>query len=917
MSQEENILPTIESPTPVNNSVDVSVSTNLLEIYINDTNADGINWTIETSPNIGSKYNWTSEDGDGIKNCSVSSLAYGTTYKWYVNATDNTSDNTSANWTNKWFTFDTEDELVFTAYATLNFSGKAEVQAPAFSTNISINATTGIEETNATCNGYMIDNSSSDTTCYFELDKESSSFVSPDKNVSAGIVAEGAGFSQNITGLENGTLYYARINANNTEGWTLSYNTEHFLTKPQPATNMQIVNVSGGFNISWSHGDGYNISFLVFNTNHYPATRVDGINVYADSNSYYHHTHLDPTTTYYYRVWERANWSDPVEIQYSDGNESDEKYYAGTQPVFSNPNPANESIDVSTSTVSWNITIESPTGATFNWSIETSPNIGSNNANTANNGSKIATISGLGASVTYTVFVNASETSNSQWSNETYWFTTENIVFVPYATLTFGAKAETQGEEPILSNEQPSNASIDNDMYPLLQITVNEPQSQNFNISWSTNATGTWIFYNSTCLDGTFSQRATFANASNTTYWWTVQVNDTDSHWTNATYSFTTALYSWSDWSNWWEFIYTCEAPADFEAATINFHAINLSWALNETTDRAVVIRNESGYAGYPISQTNGTLIYNNTGTYHNDTVLNESTAYYYTVWGWNNTESKFSVINQTATNTTQALNPPSLFSASTFNETQINLTWTKGSQADNTTILRNASGYPHYPNSLANGTLIYNDTGTNYEDIDLSTATVYYYSAWTWNNSESVHSLTYATDSAGTTGALSVCCEYPVNISTEVNRPPVNISLQINGSGLDVYFYSYNITSFNPVWVLLANWSGVEGARYELINLVSAGNLFIWGNTTYHWYVNVTDGSTWINSSYEYTTTELANGANARYDVSNDDWVDGTDLLADYAHRTGTLSYDGIYDVDGDGWIDGTDLLLVYANRT
>jgi len=61
-------------------------------------------------------------------------------------------------------------------------------------------------------------------------------------------------------------------------------------------------------------------------------------------------------------------------------------------------------------------------------------------------------------------------------------------VFVPYATLTFGAKAETQGEEPILSNEQPSNASIDNDMYPLLQITVNEPQSQNFNISWSTNS---------------------------------------------------------------------------------------------------------------------------------------------------------------------------------------------------------------------------------------------------------------------------------------------------------------------------------------------------------------------------------------------------------------------------------------------
>jgi len=711
--------------------------------------------------------------------------------------------------------------LSFTAYATLSFGGKVEVQAPASSTNVTINATTGIEETNATCHGYVIDNASSDTTCYFELDKESDSFTSPDVNVSAGVIAEGSGFNENITGLENGTLYYARINANNTEGWTTSYNTVHFLTKPQPATNIQITNISGGFNISWTHGDGYNSSFLVSNTYNYPTDRTNGTNIYVGPNDYYRDTDLDPATTYYYRVWERSNWSEPLEIQYSDGNESADKYYTGLQPVLSNPYPANESIDVSTSLTSWNITIESPMGATFNWSIQTSPDIGSNSANNANNGSKSATLSGLGPSITYTVFVNASETTNSQWSNETYWFTTENIIFTPYATLSFGGKAEVQGDEPVLSNEQPTNASTDIDMYPLLEITVNEPQDEKFNISWSTNATEIWVYYNSTCDDGTFSQRATFANASNTTYWWTVAVNDTTGHWTNKTYHFTTATYSWSDWSDWWEFTYTCCVGNNFEATGYNQTQVNLTWnnCTEDGCDTNVLVRNESGWAAYPLTPTNGTEIYNGTLEHYEDSPLSNGTTYYYTLWGWNSTGKEYSVINRTDTGSTQ--------------------------------------------------------------------------------------------------GDFEICWEYPVNLSTEISRPPVNISVQINGTGLDVYFYWYNMTPTIDVWELVTNWSEESTNRFNYTMLWSNG--WVWGNTTYQWTVNVTNGETWINNSYQYNTTELANGADARYDVSNDDWVDGTDLIRDYVHRTGEATYDGIYDVNTppDGWIDGTDLLIIYANRS
>lgn len=165
------------------------------------------------------------------------------------------------------------------------------------------------------------------------------------------------------------------------------------------------------------------------------------------------------------------------------------------------------------------------------------------------------------------------------------------------------------------------------------------------------------------------------------------------------------------------------------------------------------------------------------------------------------------------------------------------------------------------------------------------------------------------------TQGDFHVSHDYPINESTEITRPPANISVQCNGTNLDVYFYWYNITPMSDVWEPVTNWTGQSTNRFNFTALWSNG--WVWGNTTYHWRVNVTNGTAWINNSYQYTTTQLANGADARYDVSNDNWVDGTDLLNDYAHRTGEAAYDGIYDVDGDGWIDGTDLLLIYANRS
>jgi len=87
--------------SPTNGETDVPTYTSSLSLTISDQNEDDINWTIETSPEIGSSSG--NNEGNGVKYCSVSNLDYSTTYHWFVNATD------GDNWKRKIYTFTTEN----------------------------------------------------------------------------------------------------------------------------------------------------------------------------------------------------------------------------------------------------------------------------------------------------------------------------------------------------------------------------------------------------------------------------------------------------------------------------------------------------------------------------------------------------------------------------------------------------------------------------------------------------------------------------------------------------------------------------------------------------------------------------------------------------------------------------------------
>jgi|Deesub1362A_J573_1020465.scaffolds.fasta_scaffold01023_6 hypothetical protein len=93
-------------------------------------------------------------------------------------------------------------------------------------------------------------------------------------------------------------------------------------------------------------------------------------------------------------------------------------------PVISNPSPANGATGVSISTSQLSVYIADPDGDTFDWTIETKPNIGSSSGIGDTNGTKTCAISGLAYGTTYTWYVNVTD-ANGATSTATYTFTTE------------------------------------------------------------------------------------------------------------------------------------------------------------------------------------------------------------------------------------------------------------------------------------------------------------------------------------------------------------------------------------------------------------------------------------------------------------------------------------------------------------
>jgi len=485
----QNLQPVFSNENPSNNTPDRPITFTPVQVTIEDPDGDTFNWTIEVEPSGDS--NNADGDTNGSKNCALTTpLSFGTTYTWYVNATDGWG------WTNESYNFITRNQYIpspptgFTA----SFANRTIINL-AWTNNGTNN--TIVEWNNAP------------------------SWTRGDGNE----IYNGTGTSYSHTGLSFGTTYYYQAwsynstdNVYSTTNSSVSNHTAYNLNttyhNEDPVNNSVNQPLSLTWNITINDPEGDTFNWTIESYNGQTASGND------ENNGTKSLSIIGLSHNTLYNVW----------VNSTDGyNNTNASYIFTTKSnnpvVFSGENPVNNSVNQPLS-LTWNVTIEDPDGHTFNWSIEVEPSGNSTNANTDTNGSKSISISHLNYNTLYTVYVNATDSYSN--TNASYSFTTR-------------AKAQ-----PLL----PTNYNVANVDEDSLTITwtkgVNathtyiERNTTTSGTSW-TRGQGTNI-YNSTGL--TYTDTGLNAHTNYTYRFWSF--NSTDKVFNNSNVS----SYNWTSPGN-------------------------------------------------------------------------------------------------------------------------------------------------------------------------------------------------------------------------------------------------------------------------------------------------------------------------------------------------------------------------------
>jgi hypothetical protein len=292
------------------------------------------------------------------------------------------------------------------------------------------NASTVIEETNATLVGWLQNNGTADTTCYILWGTQN---PPTDNNISKGLIANGAEFvhDTSVTGtLTKGMLYYVDTKAVNSQGWDESGVVKAFLTKPDSPNSLSAqANTSTMIYLSWSNDDAANTTYIERNTVS-SWVRGSGIEVYNGSSTNYEDYGVSDGITYYYQAWSYANWTyNPTLHQWSDSYDS-ANVKTNTLPVITDEVPTNESTGVSI-TPQMSITVNDLEGDLMNitWysNSEGSWLIFAQDKSVGN-GTYYQTNSNFSAfSTTYYWYISVSSSTGTN-DSDIYYFTTETLV---------------------------------------------------------------------------------------------------------------------------------------------------------------------------------------------------------------------------------------------------------------------------------------------------------------------------------------------------------------------------------------------------------------------------------------------------------------------------------------------------------
>jgi len=435
----------------------------------------------------------------------------------------------------------------FTVWGTLSqwssvYSGvyKLVVANPTVSTNASTNVST----TTATLNGFLNNNGSIDVvfmSCRY-------GYTTAYGNVSTlQPRTTGQHYLSNIASLTQGRLYHFQARATNSNG--TGYGSDlTFLTKPSALTNFSAKRETNTrINLSWTKGIGSNNTYVERNTIGSSWPIGSGTLIYNNTGTYYPNTGLSKGVTYYYEAWSYSHWG--TLHQWSTSGVASNNI-TNQKPQITSVSPANSSTHVSVIIGYLSFTINDREGDKINYTVTTSPNIGSATAVNQGNGTYNVAITTLAYSTTYTWTISLH--NGTTWTNETLHFTTKSS----------GGNPPNQPSAP-----SPSNAELGVDIgIGVLSCSVSDPDNDPMNVSfyWGNS---TLISYNYLVSSGSKTSINIGTLLFNTTYYWYVIVNDSN-------YQTQSAIWSFKTTTNTTEITVT---PATYDFSNMSFSEIKIS----------------------------------------------------------------------------------------------------------------------------------------------------------------------------------------------------------------------------------------------------------------------------------------------------------------------------------------------------
>jgi ketosteroid isomerase-like protein len=394
-----NAAPVISAPSPANGSSGVPITLSNLFFTLIDGQNDRMNYTVTTSPNVGSGSG--TNVTNGMYNVSISALQYSTTYTWLVNATDGLLNNLAT--------------FTFTTAAPPPPNTPPQVTAP-----IPTNGSLGVSVTLS--NLFFSLNDADNDLMNYTVVTAPNIGTGNRVNVANGI------YNVSISGLQYSTGYSWQINVTDGKNNTLvtftfttatapPANNPPQITAPSPSNGSTGVSVTLSnlfFTLTDADNDLMNYTVIM-------SPNVGGGNGFNVTNGMYNVSvsGLQYSTAY---LWQ---------VTVTDGKNSTVVTFTFTTapppppnnpPQVTSPVPSNGATGVPLTQSYLFFNLSDADNDLMNYTVVTNPNIGSGGGTRVLNGLYNVSIGGLQYSTTYQWQVNVTDGKNN--TVVTFTFTT-------------------------------------------------------------------------------------------------------------------------------------------------------------------------------------------------------------------------------------------------------------------------------------------------------------------------------------------------------------------------------------------------------------------------------------------------------------------------------------------------------------